>query len=75
MKIDGEISFKYLTCVNNVGTYWVNRSVEQHLASGHEIVVGHEIAGSSSCLAHAVNSFSSQEATNDYTTWQIAIIK
>lgn len=32
MKIDGEISFKYLTCVNNVVTYWVNRSVEQNLA-------------------------------------------
>ena len=32
MQIDGVISFKYFTCVNNVGTYWVNRSVEQNLA-------------------------------------------
>lgn len=29
MYIDGEISFKYLTCVNNVGIYWVNRLVEK----------------------------------------------
>lgn len=30
MYIDGEISFKYLTCVNNVGIYWVNRLVEKY---------------------------------------------